>query len=233
MDENAERNSFRSLDGEGGSAVGPAGDAEQERIEVRSTLSEPPADSHLLERALRLAASAHAGQSRKGSDLPYITHPVAVALILARAGFVDEELLAAALLHDVVEDTPVELADLEQDFSDRVCEYVAAASEQKSDATGRRRAWSDRKADHVRQVAAAPLAARAIVLADKLHNLQSMLFDLQRGTGLWERFNAGPRQIIDYHRQMITAAARDDDVLRPLADLARDLLDRLESATPD
>lgn len=194
--------------------------------------SELPADG-LLERALRVAAAAHAGQSRKGSDLPYFTHPAAVALILARAGFFDEELLAAALLHDVVEDTALDLSDLERDFSSRVCAYVAVASEQKTDAAGRHRAWSDRKADHVRQVAGAPQAARAIVLADKLHNLQSMLFDLQHGSGLWERFNANPEQIIDYHRQMIAAAAGEDDVLRPLAEQARELLDRLDSATVD
>ena len=137
--------------------------------------------THLLERALRLSAVAHAGQSRKGSDLPYFSHPAAVALILARAGFSDDDVLAAALLHDVVEDTEVELADLEQAYPARVCGFVAAASEQKTDAAGQKRSWFDRKADHVGQVAAAPQAARAIVLADKIHNLQSMLFDLEMG----------------------------------------------------
>lgn len=186
-------------------------------------------ETHLLERALRLSAGAHAGQSRKGSDLPYFSHPAAVALILARSGFSDDDVLAAALLHDVVEDTDVELTDLAQDYPTRVCEYVAAASEQKTDAAGQKRSWLDRKADHIDQVAAAPQAARAIVLADKLHNLQSMLFDLDEGELLWDRFNATREQIVDYHRRMIAAAFGNDEKLRSLAAQAMDVLDRLES----
>lgn len=188
------------------------------------------ASEHLLERALRLSAGAHAGQSRKGTSLPYVIHPAAVALILARAGFGEDDVLAAALLHDVVEDTDVTLDDLAREFPEPVCEYVAAASEQKLDADGRKRPWRDRKEDHIRQVADAPLAARAVVLADKLHNLQSMLFDLDGDGVNWERFHAPPEQIMDYHRRMIAAAAGDDEALRPLARQAMSVLGRIESS---
>lgn len=182
---------------------------------------------------MRWSAEAHAGQTRKGTELPYVIHPAAVALILARSGFDDDEVLAAALLHDVLEDTDVTIEDLAREFPARVCEFVAAASEQKTDSTGMKRPWADRKDDHVRQVAAAPQSARAIVLADKLHNLQSMLFDLA-GEGLnWDRFNAPAEQIIDYHRRMIAAAFGDDERLQPLAIEAREMLARIESAAPE
>ena len=120
--------------------------------------------------------------------------------------------------------------DLEREFPRRVCEYVAAASERKNDSSGRKRDWTVRKADHVHQIASAPTPARAIVLADKLHNLLSMLFDLEYAGPLWDRFNATAEQIIHYHRQIIAAAWGNDERLRPLAEQSTVSLDRLESA---
>src|SRR5262249_7510334 len=99
--------------------------------------------SPLVERALRVAARAHRDQTRKGTDIPYLTDPAAVALILVRAGFDDEATLAAALLHDVVEDTDWPAERLRAEFPPQVLEYVSAVTERKLAADGSKRPWID------------------------------------------------------------------------------------------
>ncbi len=188
--------------------------------------------SPLVERAMRVAACNHRHHHRKSSDLPYITHPAGVALILLRAGFDDEELLAAALLHDVVEDTDYTAEQLAAEFPANVAAYVAALTERKADSDGKKRSWIDRKEEHLAHVADSPPEARAIVLADKLHNMGTMLFDLEAGEELWSRFGAPPDKIVWYNRAMIDAAEQQDERLRPLADACRASLQRLEETIP-
>ncbi|MBI5759499.1 MAG: bifunctional (p)ppGpp synthetase/guanosine-3',5'-bis(diphosphate) 3'-pyrophosphohydrolase [Planctomycetales bacterium] len=183
--------------------------------------------SSLIERALRVAADAHRHQHRKASDIPYLTHPVSVMVILQRAGFHDEELLAAAALHDVVEDTPRSLVDLAADFPPRVLELVACLTERKRGAAGQPRSWQDRKREHIEQVAAGPWEARAIVLADKLHNLATIAFDLDAGQNVWPRFNAPAQQFLDYHRTMVDRAEQADPRLASLATECRRLINEL------
>lgn len=179
---------------------------------------------------MRVAAHQHRDHHRKSSDLPYITHPSSVALILQRAGFDDDALIAAALLHDAVEDTDYEVDQLEKEFPPAVVEYVMVATERKLDDDGSKRTWRDRKTEHLEQVAAGPLPARALVLADKLHNLGSMLFDLTSGEDIWPRFGASKEEMLDYHRQMVARAAGEDEELQPLAEACRDLVMLIEGA---
>ena len=183
--------------------------------------------SPLVERAMRIAAKAHRHHHRKGSDLPYITHSAHAAMILLRAGIDDDEILAAALLHDVVEDTEHTLEMLASDFPPKVVQLVAAMTERKHDHDGRKRSWLDRKEEHLRHIAAEPWEARAIVLADKLHNLGSMVEDLDSGADLWSRFNARPERILWYYREMVAAAEQNDSRLALLAAECRSLIDRL------
>jgi (p)ppGpp synthase/HD superfamily hydrolase len=180
-----------------------------------------------LERALRIAAVAHRDQVRKGGNIPYFAHSAAVALILARFGFSDESLLAAAVLHDVVEDTDVTLAELSAQFPVDVVSTVAALSETKNDSDGRLRPWEDRKAEHLQHIAAAPWAARAIALADKLHNMETIRCDLAAGTVSLSAFRAPPDRLLWYYRSMIDTAAGIDGLLRPLADACRTEWERL------
>lgn len=183
--------------------------------------------SPLVERAMRIAARAHRHHHRKGSDLPYLTHPAHAAMILLRAGIDDDEILSAALLHDVVEDTEHTLEMLAADFPPKVVQLVAAMTERKHDHEGRKRTWQERKDEHLCHIAAEPWEARAIVLADKLHNLGSMVVDLDSGADLWSRFNAPPDRILWYHREMIAAAEQADSRLASLAAECRSLLERL------
>ncbi|MGD9853440.1 MAG: HD domain-containing protein [Planctomycetaceae bacterium] len=191
-----------------------------------------PAYGPLIERALRVAATHHQQQSRKGGAVPYITHPVAMALILQRFGFDDDELLAAALLHDVVEDTDCTLDELAAQFPPAVVETVAALSERKRDESGAPRPWRDRKLEHIEQIRSGPFAARVVALADKLHNLLSIQYDLAAGEDVWSRFNAPRADVLWYHRAMIEAASQDDPRLLPLANAGRAVQGGLEQNEP-
>jgi (p)ppGpp synthase/HD superfamily hydrolase len=181
-----------------------------------------------LERALRWAAQCHEGQARKGSGTPYFQHVAAVALILDRAGF-DEDVVIAGLLHDVVEDTPATLDEVAARFGPVVTETVRDCSEVKLDAEGRKRPWIDRKRDHLAVLDGAPLAARAVILADKLHNLQSIALDLDDGCPVWSQFHAERSLVLWYYHATIDACARDDPQLKPLVDACRAVLARIES----
>lgn len=153
----------------------------------------------LYEEALRLAARAHRGQTRKGTDLPYIAHPVHVSAILQRHGF-PRQTVIAALLHDVVEDQDVTVAEIEALFGPAVAEIVDALSERRKDGQGEVRPWDVRKAEAVEQIRNASAAAAAVKAADVLHNAQSIVYDLKHdGPGVWQRFTRGPEQMLGYY----------------------------------
>ncbi|MDP6763896.1 MAG: HD domain-containing protein [Planctomycetota bacterium] len=140
-----------------------------------------------VERALREACEAHAGQSRKDGRTPYFLHPVHVALILARWG-ADEETLLAGILHDVVEDCE-EWTDarLREEFGDAVAGIVAEVTEDKSIES-----WAERKRLAVAHVATMSERAILVKAADKLHNMRSLATHLRdRPRDVWGAFNGG------------------------------------------
>jgi len=142
--------------------------------------------------ALSLAARAHRLQKRKGSEAPYIIHPVGVAVILMRHGF-SEEVQIAGLLHDVVEDCNVTLAEITFAFGPEVARLVAAVTEKKME-TGPEavpRPWKVRKEEGLAHLAAGDHLVAALKAADALHNVHSTLEALAtEGPAAWERFKA-------------------------------------------
>lgn len=187
-----------------------------------------PSWSPALERALRWAAVGHEGQLRKGSPTPYITHPMAVAMILDRAGF-PEDVLVAGLLHDLVEDTDVTLDDVRDRFGDAVAEAVAGCTEVKRDAGGAKRPWADRKRDHVAALASASDSIKAVTLADKLHNLACIALDLEDGRPVWSTFGAPRADVLAYYRTILAACGSGEPRLEILHAQATALLNRLEA----
>jgi (p)ppGpp synthase/HD superfamily hydrolase len=132
-------------------------------------IDDAAARSELISRALAKATEAHAGQIRNGSGgLPYIEHPRMVAATLAAQGY-DETTLAAALLHDVVEDSDTTVEDLRSAFGDAIADLVAALSDDESIES-----YRERKDEHRGRVAGVDGDALAIYAADKLTNMTTL-----------------------------------------------------------
>lgn len=137
-----------------------------------------------LDDAIRFATERHAGQTRKGTNIPYILHPLEVLQILysMRA---DTELLIAGVLHDTVEDTDTMLEEIRERFGADVADLVASNSEDKS------KTWDERKQHTIEMLRGANHRVKQLILADKLSNLRSIAYDYRKvGDKLWERFNA-------------------------------------------
>ncbi len=151
-----------------------------------STIEAAAAESELISKALQMAEAAHAGQVRNGSGgMAYIHHPVAVAELLAEHGF-GEPAVAAALLHDVVEDSDASIEDVAARFGPEVASLVAALTEDDSIEPFERR-----KDAHRREVAAAAGDALAIYAADKLSNIRVLRRALtSEGESAGEEFDA-------------------------------------------
>lgn len=145
----------------------------------------------MISRAKAFATKAHEGQQRKISNESYIQHPVRVANILKKA-HVSKEIICAAYLHDVVEDTPYSLDEIEEEFGPRIAELVAAHTEDKE------KSWQERKqqtidilkSDHTEK------EIKYLIIADRLDNLLDLEKDLETyGPSVWQHFNA------DYSKQ--------------------------------
>lgn len=140
-----------------------------------------------MARAVAFAAYAHDGQERKGTVLPYILHPMETAAIAATMTN-DPDVLAAAMLHDVVEDCGVTEGELRSKFGRRVAQLVMAETEEKDpDAQG---TWQRRKLRAINRLRAATREQMILTLSDKLSNLRAIDRDLRTlGPELWQRFN--------------------------------------------
>lgn len=126
--------------------------------------------SPLVRAALAQASSDHAGQVRNGSGgMPYVEHPKKVAALLAEEGLGSDEVLAAALLHDVVEDSETTLDELREKFGGEVAGLVGAMTDEEEIED-----YRERKAEHRERLAAAPTEALAIYGADKLTNSRTL-----------------------------------------------------------
>lgn len=157
---------------------------------------------HRYREALEFALHAHNGQFRKGSGIPYITHPVSVSAILAQYGY-GEDLVIAGLLHDVLEDTVVAEAELEERFGSDVTMLVQGVTEEKRDTKGRPRAWEVRKEESLRHMDVASDEVVALKAADALHNVDCLIRDLRIiGDEIWTRFKRGRDRQLGYYRRL-------------------------------
>lgn len=155
-------------------------------------------------KALLLAAEAHEGQERKGTDIPYITHPVAVAALVARYGG-DENQQIAGLLHDVLEDGGMQFEPRIAEFGERVLSIVRACTDGTPDAaTGKKAPWRERKEAYLAHLSESSDASLLVSACDKLHNIQSIHLDLiETGVGVFERFTASRDETLWYYRSLV------------------------------
>ncbi|HXN75494.1 MAG TPA: HD domain-containing protein [Gemmatimonadaceae bacterium] len=167
--------------------------------------------SDVINHALAFAAKHHDRQVRKGTKLPYLTHPANVAVILTRYGC-DSDTVVAGILHDVIEDCVREGYSremLEQRIGDkfgaRVLDTVLAVTYRRHDDDGVELSGDDRKTDYLERLSGASEEARWVCAADKIHNASSILSDLRRTVDtetIWSRFGGGRAGTGRWYRQV-------------------------------
>ena len=156
----------------------------------------------VFEEAAHLAVDAHAGSVRKGDGSPYVFHPFEVAAIVAGVSR-DEEVIAAALLHDVVEDTSFSAEELRRRFGNRVADLVASETEDKREGIPPEESWRIRKEESLAELEGTDdPGVKLLWLADKLSNLRSLARMREReGDAMWNRFHMNdPKQQEWYYR---------------------------------
>ena len=142
-----------------------------------------------IEKAIAFAAKAHAGQVRKGTNRPYILHAIETMVIAMRL-YLREDAIAAAVLHDVVENTSVTLGRIEKEFGPRVADLVDSVTEEKMKKLPPEATWRARKWQMIFRLRKADRDTLGICLADNLSNLRELNRDYEIiGDEIWERFN--------------------------------------------
>jgi len=153
-------------------------------------MANKPLNTDLLDRAIIFAVKAHAGTERRGKGFPYIVHPMEAMEIVATIT-PDQELLAAAALHDTVEDTDVTIEQIRDLFGERVASLVAAESDVMPEGVSEEDSWRSRKQAAIDRLAAASRDAKIVALGDKLSNMRAIARDYAvMGDELWKIFHA-------------------------------------------
>ena len=164
----------------------------------------------VFEQAITFATEAHAGAKRKGTGIPYIVHPIEAAAI-ASTMTTDEEMLAAAVLHDVLEDTDTTPEELERLFGARILKLVQNETEDKRKNLPPQDTWKIRKQETITFLKErASREAKILALADKLSNMRAIYRDSQLlGDELWERFNEKDKNMHAWMYRAISEALKE------------------------
>jgi len=157
--------------------------------------------------AMAFAATKHAGQLRKGTAIPYISHPISVAALVLEDGGSEDEMIAG-LFHDLVEDcggAPV-LDEIRELYGDPIANIVDGCTDAYEDP---KPPWNQRKQAFLASLEQADVSVLRVVSADKLHNARSLLTDLEDiGEVLWDRFTASREQSLWYYGELVSILNR-------------------------
>ena len=167
----------------------------------------------LVSEAIAFAVKAHDGMRRKKSEAPYILHPMEAAVIVGTMSS-DQNLIAAAVLHDVVEDAGVSIEEVEEKFGKRVRELVESETEDKRADLPPEATWRIRKEETLEVLKNADDISVLIVwLGDKLANMRSIYRDFKvEGNAMWQRFNQkNVEEQAWYYRSIVNLTSRLSD----------------------
>ena len=166
-------------------------------------------DTQLLDRAIVFAVRAHAGTERRGKGFPYIVHPMeAVAIVATMTS--DQELLAAAALHDTVEDTDVTIDQIRQEFGERVASIVEDESDRFIPGVPEEQSWHARKQAAIDRLSHASREAKMVALGDKLSNMRAIARDYSlQGDEFWSLFHVTERSEHEWHYRGLADALRE------------------------
>ena len=152
-----------------------------------------------IEKAIIFALKAHQGQKRKGTNIPYVFHPIDVGRLLAQND-ASETLVVSGILHDILEDTEITIEDLKAEFGNEVAGLVSAMTE-----PDKKKPWKERKTQtitHLRYYADRDV--KKLECADKLSNITDIYNDLlKQGDKLWTKFNAGYADQKWYYQELV------------------------------
>ena len=172
-------------------------------------MANKPLDTRLLDRAIVFAVRAHAGTERRGKGFPYIVHPMEAVEIVATMTR-DQELLAAAVLHDTVEDTDTTVEQIRTEFGDRIASLVASESDIVVDGVNEEDSWHARKQAAIDRLARASHDAKIVALGDKLSNMRAIARDYaQQGDALWNLFHVKDRKEHEWHYRGLADSLRE------------------------
>ena len=172
-------------------------------------MANKPLDTTLLDRAIVFAVRAHAGTERRGKGFPYIVHPMEAVEIVATMTK-DQELLAAAVLHDTVEDTDTTVEQIRTEFGDRIASLVASESDIVVDGVNEEDSWHARKQAAINRLARASHDAKIVALGDKLSNMRAIARDYaQQGDALWNLFHVKDRKEHEWHYRGLAESLRE------------------------
>ena len=158
-----------------------------------------PLDTTLLDRAIVFAVRAHAGTERRGKGFPYIVHPLEAVEIVATMTS-DQKMLAAAALHDTVEDTDVTIEQIRNEFGERVALFVAAESDEPHQRPDSVENWRARKQAAIDRLAHASRDAKIVALGDKLSNMRAIARDYaEQGDQFWDLFHSKDPKDHEWH----------------------------------
>lgn len=166
-------------------------------------------DTSILDRAIVFAVNAHQGTERRGKGFPYIVHPMEAVEIVATMT-TDQELLAAAVLHDTVEDTDVTLDDIRREFGERVAKLVEEESDVFVDGVSEADSWHERKRAAIDRLARASRDAKMVALGDKLSNARIIYRDfVQKGNELWNIFHVTDVKEHEWHYRGLAESLKE------------------------
>ena len=172
-------------------------------------MANKPLNTELLDRAIIFAVKAHAGTERRGKGFPYIVHPMEAVEIVSTMT-TDQELLAAAALHDTVEDTDVTVEQIRAEFGDRIASLVASESDTFEAGVSEEDSWHSRKQAAIDRLAAASHDAKIVALGDKLSNMRAIARDYSiKGDELWKIFHAKDRRDHEWHYRGLAESLSD------------------------
>ncbi len=155
--------------------------------------------SMTIQKAIIFATLKHEGQKRKGTDIPYIVHPMEVMQILTDLQC-SENVIIAGILHDTLEDTNTTPEEIEKLFGPDILAIVKTESEDKT------KTWKERKTATIEDLQHAEPETKIVCFADKFSNIKSMYRDkLDIGAELWKRFNADKDSIKWYYSSIAAA----------------------------
>ena len=169
-------------------------------------------ETDLLDRAIIFATKAHHNTERRGKGFPYIVHPMEAVEIVATIT-PDQELLAAAALHDTIEDTDVTVEDIRRLFGNRIAQLVMDESDRFTEGVSEQESWHERKQAAINRLAAASHDAKIVALGDKLSNMRAIWRDyMNSGDQLWQIFHVTDKAAHEWHyRGLADALAELND----------------------